>query len=211
VTTAAAAPSQSGRLPARKLSIWLFLGTEIIFFSALILTYVVLRITSYEPAALPWPGLEQVQEVLNIPLTAINTFILILSSVSVVLALDDIQQGKQKTFVRWLVVTLILGCVFLGVQMYEYNVLLHEGLTITKVPEVMKGFNPMFGTTFYTMTGFHGMHVLVGVIALLIVAVKASQGKYTPEQHEGVEAFGLYWHFVDAVWIVLFTLAYILY
>lgn len=206
MTTATVPQAQAGRLPARKLSIWLFLGTEIIFFSALILTYVVLRITSPN-----WPGLEQVQEVLNIPLTAINTFILILSSVSVVLALDDIQKGKQKTFVRWLLITLVLGCVFLGVQMYEYTKLLQEGLTITKVPPVMKGYDTHFGTTFYTMTGFHGMHVLVGVIALLIVAIKSWRGHYTPANHEGVEAFGLYWHFVDAVWIVLFTLAYILY
>jgi len=202
---------QQARLPARKLGVWLFLGTEIIFFSALILTYVVLRITSIPPNFLPWPGLEQVQHVLNIPLTALNTFILILSSVSVVLALDDIQHGRQKTFVRWLAVTLVLGCLFLGIQMYEYNILLHEGLTITGVPEVMNGFNPQFGTTFYTMTGFHGMHVLVGVITLLIVTLKARKGHYSPQNYEGVESFGLYWHFVDAVWIVLFTIAYILY
>jgi heme/copper-type cytochrome/quinol oxidase subunit 3 len=198
--------TQPGQLPPRKLGVWLFLGTEIIFFSALILTYVVLRITSPN-----WPGLEQVQHVLNIPLTALNTFILILSSVSVVLALDEAQKGDQRKMVRWLAVTFVLGCVFLGIQMFEYVKLAEEGLTVTAVPEIMQGSDPFFATTFYTMTGFHGMHVLVGVLTLFIVLVKAMRGHYTREKHDGVENFGLYWHFVDAVWIVLFTIAYVLY
>ena len=196
----------AGRLPARKLSVWLFLGTEIVFFSALILTYVVLRVTSPN-----WPGLEQVQHVLNIPLTALNTFLLILSSVSVVLALDEIQKGNKAGLLRWLTVTFVLGAVFLGIQGYEYWKLVHEGLTITKVPKIMSGSDTFFGTTFYTMTGFHGMHVLAGVLTLGIVVAKAWKGHYTRESHEGVENFGLYWHFVDAVWIVLFTIVYILY
>jgi heme/copper-type cytochrome/quinol oxidase subunit 3 len=131
--------------------------------------------------------------------------------VAVVLALDEVQKGNQKGLVRWLGVTLLLGCVFLGIQLYEYSELLHHGLTITKVPEIMANSDPMFGTTFYTMTGFHGMHVLVGVLTLVVVLAKAMRGRYTAQDHLGVENFGLYWHFVDAVWIVLFTLAYILY
>lgn len=206
MTSATAHPDTAGQLPARKLAVWLFLGTEIVFFSALILTYVVLRISSPN-----WPELEQVQHVLNIPLTAINTFLLIVSSVAVVLALDEIQKGNKAGLLRWLAVTFALGVVFLGIQGYEYSVLLHEGLTLTKVPEIMAGKDAYFGTTFYTMTGFHGMHVLVGVLTLGIVMLKAWKGHYSRENHEGVENFGLYWHFVDAVWIVLFTIAYILY
>ena len=203
-TTLAQAPA--GRLPSRKLSVWLFLGTEIVFFAALILMYVVLRVTSPN-----WPGLEQVEHVLDIPLTALNTFLLILSSVSVVLALDSIQHGDKRALSRWLLVTLALGITFLGIQAYEYWHLFHEGLTITKVPKAMSGYDTHFGTTFYTMTGFHGMHVLAGVLTLGIVTLKAWRGHYTQANHEGVENFGLYWHFVDAVWIVLFTIAYILY
>jgi cytochrome c oxidase subunit III len=206
LTSATATQTQAGRLPSRKLSVWLFLGTEIVFFSALILMYVVLRVTSPN-----WPGLEQVQEVLNIPLTALNTFILILSSVSVVLALDSIQHGNRRSMVRWLAVTFVLGATFLSVQGFEYFKLFNEGLTITKVPAAMKGYDTHFGTTFYTMTGFHRMHVLAGLLTLGGVLVKAWRGHYTPENHDGVENFGLYWHFVDAVWIVLFTIAYILY
>jgi cytochrome c oxidase subunit III len=206
VTTATLSPTQAraGRLPSRKLAVWLFLGTEIVFFAALILAYVTIRITSPN-----WPNLEQVQHTLNIPLTAVNTFILILSSVAVVLALDEIQHGRVAGLVRWLAVTLVLGATFLGVQVYEYNKLIHEGLTITESP--IAGTDPHFGTTFFTMTGFHGLHVLAGVLTLLIVLFKAARGHYSRENHDGVELFGLYWHFVDAVWIVLFTLVYILY
>jgi cytochrome c oxidase subunit 3 len=207
VTTAALSEPHATTPPSsRKLAVWLFLGSEIVFFSALILNYVVIRITSPN-----WPLHEQVSHVLNIPLTAVNTFILILSSVAVVLGLEAAQHGKPKVLFRWLLLTLVLGCTFLGVQAFEYSKLIGEGLTMTSVPKVMANSDVHFGSTFFTMTGFHGLHVLVGVLMLLIVMIKARKGHYTQQHHEGVELWGLYWHFVDAVWIVLFTLAYILY
>jgi heme/copper-type cytochrome/quinol oxidase subunit 3 len=192
------------RLSARKLAVWLFLGSEILFFSSLITTYIVLRVTSPD-----WPTAHQVGEVLNVPLTAWNTFFLILSSVSVVLALDAVQRGNQRNLVRWLLVTLALGATFLGIQAFEYNELIrHEHLTITQTP--IEGTSPFFGTAFFTMTGFHGLHVFGGVLTMLVVLWQAMGGRYTREHHEGVELFGLYWHFVDVVWILLFTIVYLI-
>jgi heme/copper-type cytochrome/quinol oxidase subunit 3 len=193
----------SSDLPSRKLSVWLFLGSEVLFFSALILTYIVLRLTSDD-----WPSYAEISHTLAINVTAVNTFILILSSVSVVLALHSVENGNRRGLVTWLGVTLVLGTIFLGVQVYEYGQLIAEGLTITRTP--IAGTDPLFATTFYTMTGFHGMHVLGGVLTLLIVLVKAARGLYPTGHHEGVELFGLYWHFVDLVWIILFTIVYLI-
>lgn len=205
-TMGAAAQQTTGMsdLPPRKLGVWLFLGSEIVFFSALIFTYILLRITSPN-----WPTFAQTSEVLNIPVTAVNTFLLILSSVAVVLALEAAHRGSRRGLVGWLTATLILGMTFLSIQAYEYNQLINvEGLTLTKTP--IKGTDPCFGTTFFTMTGFHGLHVLGGVLTLVIVLVKARRGLYPKENHLGVELFGLYWHFVDVVWIILFVLAYLM-
>ncbi len=205
-------------LPSRKLAVWLFLGSEILFFSALIFTYIVLRMTSPLPtAANPnpagmWPTPHEIQHVLNIPLTGLNTFLLIVSSVSVVMALDAIQKGNQKGLVRWLGVTLLLGTVFLSIQGYEYVKLHEHHLWFDRIPDDLDGLgrNVLFGTTFFAMTGFHGLHVFAGVIMLLIFFVKARLGLYSADDHEGIELFGLYWHFVDLVWIILFTIVYLL-
>jgi len=198
-----AMPHTRPELPSRKLAVWLFLGSEVLFFSSLIFTYIAMRVTS--PS---WPSYEQIAHTLAVNVTAVNTFILIVSSVSVVLALHAIQGGDQRGLVTWLAVTAALGVTFLGVQAYEYGKLIEEGLTVTRTP--IGGTDPLFATTFYAMTGFHGMHVLGGVLMLLIVLVKARRGLYTRDHHEGVELFGLYWHFVDLVWIILFTIVYLI-
>ena len=266
VSAQTAVPASSRALPARKLAVWLFLGSEILFFSALIFTYIVVRLTAPPiPEERAWPAPIEIQgiaegipgviegqreklggsatfsnltfehhghevvepdglmtladgtqltvkRVLNIPLTALNTFLLILSSVAVVLALSSIQHGNQKGLVRWLGVTLVLGTVFLGIQAYEYVVLASEGLWFNSIPPWLEasGRNVLFGTTFYAMTGFHGLHVFGGVVTLLIIFVKAVKGHYSAQNHEGVELFGLYWHFVDLVWIILFTIVYLI-
>ncbi|MEO8082985.1 MAG: cytochrome c oxidase subunit 3 [Ardenticatenales bacterium] len=205
-------------LPSRKLSVWLFLGSEILFFSALIFSYIVLRMTSPLPtAANPnpvgmWPTPHEIQHVLNIPLTALNTFLLIVSSMSVVMALDAIQKGNKRRLTQLLAVTLVLGIIFLSIQGYEYTKLAHEGLWFNSIPKDLadQGRSVLMGTTFFAMTGFHGMHVFAGVIMLIIFTVKAHLGLYTQEDHAGVELFGLYWHFVDLVWIILFTIVYLL-
>jgi heme/copper-type cytochrome/quinol oxidase subunit 3 len=196
----------SSTLPPRKLAVWLFLASEVLFFSALIFAFVALRLTSPN-----WPTPDEIHHVLNIPVTAVNTFILILSSVAVVIALDAITKGNQRRLAVWLGITLALGVTFLGIQVYEYRELLSHGLSLTAVPaDEMAGRDRLFATTFYTMTGFHGMHVLGGVLTLVIVFLKSLRGLYTKDHHEGVELFGLYWHFVDVVWILLFTIVYLI-
>jgi cytochrome c oxidase subunit 3/cytochrome o ubiquinol oxidase subunit 3 len=177
-----------------KLGMWVFLGSEIMFFTALIGSYIILRVA--QPGAWKEPGV-----VLNIPITAVNTFLLICSSVTMVKAFAAAQDGRQKQLQSWLLATVLIGATFVGVQAYEYSVL------------IAKDFVPgegLYGSTFYTMTGFHGFHVSVGVICLAFVTWKAYRGKYTPTDHRGVEVVGLYWHFVDLVWIILFTIVYLI-
>jgi heme/copper-type cytochrome/quinol oxidase subunit 3 len=173
-----------------KLAMWLFLGSEVIFFTVLIAAYVVMRFRYPEE-----------HHILNIPLTSLNTFLLLTSSFTVVRSLAAIQDGNVKKFQRSLALTGLIGIIFLGVQAFEYNNLAHEGLTLSSGP---------FGMAFFTLTGFHGTHVLIGVIWLLKVFWNAFNGKYTPKDHFGVELFGLYWHFVDVVWIVIFTVVYLI-
>jgi heme/copper-type cytochrome/quinol oxidase subunit 3 len=174
--------------------VWLFLGSEVILFSMIIGTSFGLRIAS----GTSWPN---PSEILNVPLTAINTFILIISSFTMVKSVDAIQQGKQKQLRNYLIATVGLGALFLGIQMYEYTQLLHEGLTPT---------TNLFGSTFYVQTGLHGAHVFFGVLLVLFTALRAHQGGFSKENHAGVELVGLYWHFVDLVWIILFTLVYLI-
>ena len=187
----------------KKLGMWVFLLSEVMFFTSLIGAYVILRFAN--PDHFGNPG-----EVLNVPLTAINTFVLICSSVSMVKAFAALQHGDQKGLQNWLIVTIFLGASFVGVQVYEYIQLAgHEGFVPMADLYSAPG-GPLYGSTFYLMTGFHGTHVSLGVFALIFVLFKARQGAYTPENVGGVEIIGLYWHFVDLVWIVLFTIVYLI-
>ena len=177
-----------------KLGMWVFLGSEVMFFTALIGSYIILRFA--HPEAWQAPG-----EVLAIPITAVNTFLLICSSVTMVKAFAAVQDGNQKALPLWLLATVVIGASFVGVQIYEYLQLIHHGF----VPS-----EGLYGSTFYLMTGFHGFHVTVGVLCLIFVTWKAFLGKYTVADHRGVEVIGLYWHFVDLVWIILFTIVYLI-
>ena len=174
--------------------VWLFLGSEVILFAMIIGTSFGLRVAS----GANWPN---PKEVLNIPLTALNTFILILSSFTMVKAVESIQQNKPKNLRNYLLLTFGLGAIFLGIQISEYLQLLNEGFTPT---------TNIFGSTFYVQTGLHGVHVFFGVFLVLFTALRANQGGFTKENHAGVELVGLYWHFVDRVWIILFTLVYLI-
>jgi heme/copper-type cytochrome/quinol oxidase subunit 3 len=179
-------------IPHDKMGMWVFLCSEVMFFTGLIGSYIVLR---FGTPNWPHPG-----NVLNIWLTAANTFLLICSSVTMVQALAAIQRGDSRKMRLFLSLTLLFGASFLSVQVYEYWHLLHGG------------FNPhvsLFGSVFYTTTGFHGFHVFCGVVCMAFVTGKAFLGKYTQESHQGIETIGLYWHFVDLVWIVLFTIIYL--
>jgi heme/copper-type cytochrome/quinol oxidase subunit 3 len=178
-------------LDNRKLGMWIFLATEVMLFSALIAAF--LQMKARSPA--------DANEVLNIPITAVNTFILIISSTTVVLGLAAIQDGEKKKLLRYLVLTLLLGATFLGVQVFEYTQLLHEGLTPS---------GSLFGGAFYTLTGFHGLHVFIGLIWCLSLILMARKGVFSHRNYARIEIFGLYWHFVDIVWILLFTIVYLL-
>lgn len=200
--------SKFPRVSARKLGMWLFLATEIMLFSAIIGSSWTLRLRTTTPGAAfegPWaqPG-----EILNVPLTGLNTFILICSSLTMVEALAAIDRGDQKRLRLFLAVTLLLGITFLSIQAFEYQKLYFgEHLTFKSAPF---GVNPLYGPTFYAQTGVHGSHVTAGVIAMAYATRKAFKGGFTKENHEAVELVGLYWHFVDVVWIFLFTIVYLI-
>ncbi len=184
-------------IPNGKLGMWLFLGSEVMFFTGLIGAYIVLRSgqdTWADPTAPGYP--------LNIPLTAANTFLLICSSVTLVWALQSIQAGKRARGNLGLFLTTLFGAVFVGIQGVEYYELyVHRG---------MRPDSDIFGSCFYTMTGFHGLHVLIGVIAMAVLAGMGLAGKFNEDNYAPVEATGLYWHFVDLVWIILFAIVYLM-
>ncbi|MGH7521522.1 MAG: cytochrome c oxidase subunit 3 [Gemmatimonadales bacterium] len=216
---------------SNKLGMWVFLASDVMFFTALIGSYVVLRFGMTSVWAAPGA-------VLNVPLTGINTFLLICSSVSMVKAYAAIADGK-KYFLRkvpgktlqdgglkfWLLVTIICGAGFVGVQVYEYIKLVGHGFTPVGYREGSElaelalrdpvrygaGVAGMYGSTFFTMTGFHGFHVTCGVISMLyLYFTKVLPEKYSAQDYRGIEVIGLYWHFVDLVWIILFTIVYLI-
>jgi cytochrome c oxidase subunit 1 len=187
----ATAPT-TGDLDTRKTGIWTFIGSESIFFASLISTYLIYRGRS--PTG---PG----AEALAVPLTSISTFVLLMSSLLMVLALAAQQRGDERWSTRWLAATAGLGLVFLGGQAYEFHHLLGEGIALQ---------TNLFSQTFYTLVGFHGAHVAVGVLWLLVLAGASRAGRLPAARSRAVEVAGLYWHFVDVVWIVIFTLVYLL-
>jgi heme/copper-type cytochrome/quinol oxidase subunit 3 len=176
-----------------KFAIWLFLATEVMFFTGLIGTYIVLRIGT--PS---WPNPEMR---LAVGVTAGNTFLLITSSWFMVRALHAIQEDNQRGLLFWLGLTILGGATFVSVQGYEYLELIHKG----SLPNV-----DIFWSTFYAMTGFHGFHVFCGVLWLTFVWIGALRGKFSAKRYLPVELAGLYWHFVDLVWVLLFTIVYLM-
>ena len=193
------------RVYNQKLGMWVFLTSEVMFFTGLIGSYLILRSNPGVEWAVP-------NEVLNVPLTAFNTLLLICSSVTMVKAFAAIEAGDQKMLRVFLLATVLIGASFVGVQMYEYAKLVGHGFlphcSAALAAEVASCH--LYGSTFYTMTGFHGAHVSLGVLCMTWVTVKAFRGKYTQADHGGVEVIGLYWHFVDLVWIILFTIVYLI-
>jgi heme/copper-type cytochrome/quinol oxidase subunit 3 len=195
-------PMEGMKVYNLKLGMWVFLLSEVMFFSSLIGAYIILRFAHPEQWAEP-------NHVLNVPLTGFNTFMLICSSVTMVKAFAAIEHGDQAGLKKWLIATIILGSSFVGIQVYEYIKLAGHGFVPVAASYAAEG-GPLYGTTFYTMTGFHGAHVSIGVLALIFTAVKAFRGKYSATDYGGVEIMGLYWHFVDLVWIILFTIVYLI-
>lgn len=186
-------PTSTG-LDSRKLAMWTFLASDCMFFGSLIAAYMVSRNRSVVG---PYP-----RELLNIPFTSVSSFVLLMSSLAMVLALAGIQRGSMRQFRIWTVATGLLGLVFLGGQVYEFTEFYHEGLQLD---------TNLFGSSFFVLTGFHGTHVALGVVWLFSLFLASfKQGVVTKEKSLNVEIAGLYWHFVDIVWIVIFTLVYLL-
>jgi cytochrome c oxidase subunit III len=186
-----------------KMAMWLFLGSDGMSFMGLIAPYVALRIWNRPN----WPS---PPEILNVNLTALNTFILICSSVTMVMAFVAAQRGDVGKLKLWLGATILGGCCFLGIQVYEYQHLIHEGLTPWSLPaEYVKehgAHSALFGATFYACTCFHGCHVLSGVLYLTFTLLGVTRGRWSVSS---IEIVGLFWHFVNLVWIVIFTIIYL--
>lgn len=181
-----------------KLGMWLYLASEVVIFSIMIVGYVLFRLN--EPQVV-----QELQKEVGIGLVTINTFILLASSYFMVMGLRAMQKGDRASMMRWIGATALGGAVFVIGQYIEYSELSHLGITLA--PEA-GGTWSTFGMRFYAPTAFHGAHVIVGVIWALIVLWRGRQGRYDTNPI-GIEMFGLYWHFVDVVWIMLFTLIYL--
>jgi len=176
-----------------KLGMWIFLVGDAMSFGGLLAAYAAYRASSPD-----WPV---PSTKLGIGLTAVMTFILICSSVTMVKALSAIRHGNRKGLVMWLLLTVLGGSFFLGCQAYEWTHLFQHGAQYT---------GHLFWTTFFTLTGFHGMHVTGGVIYLSVMAALGARGKFTQTNNNPIEIAGLYWHFVDLVWILIFTFVYLI-
>jgi heme/copper-type cytochrome/quinol oxidase subunit 3 len=179
-------------LDNKKLLMWLFLGSECLFFGSLISAYLLYRDRSTSG---PLP-----EDLFDIPFTSVSAFQLLMSSVTMVLALAAIQRGNVRGMQIWLLATAILGLLFVSGQAYEFTEFYHHGLTLE---------TNLFGTTFFVLTGFHGAHVTIGVLILMSLFVGSLQGRIQQKDSLNIELAGLYWHFVDIVWIVIFTLVYL--
>ena len=185
---------RSTTIDDKKLLMWLFLASDCMFFGSLIATYLVYKGRSLEG---PYPT-----DILNIPLTTVSSFVLLMSSFLMVLALDSLRHNDIPKFRLWTFGVCFFGSIFLGFQVFEFKHFVHEGLTLSQ---------NLFGSTFFTLTGTHGLHVTVGVIWLLSFLIASYVRPMTAEKDAiYLEVAGLYWHFVDIVWIVIFTIVYLI-
>jgi heme/copper-type cytochrome/quinol oxidase subunit 3 len=188
------APAVEGNAEMAKFAMWAFLGTECILFGGLIARVLVL-----------WARNPDVNEILQhfsaLILVSLNTFILLFSSLGVVMALAALQNDKRRHYLAWLGATIVCGILFLIIQGSEYSKLYGEGLSIS---------TSQFGSAFFFLTGFHGLHVFAGVLWGIAVWLRGASGGFTAHENMGFEIFGLYWHFVDVVWIMIFTLVYLI-
>jgi heme/copper-type cytochrome/quinol oxidase subunit 3 len=180
-------------LSNNKMAMWLFLGSECLLFGGLISTYMLYR--GRHPADL---GPDQI---FDIPFTSVSSFVLLMSSLTMVLAVSAAVQKDDRRTNLWLTITALLGATFVGGQVYEFTSFYREGLGFT---------SSLFSSSFYTLTGFHGVHVTVGIIMLMALVGINKRSRVPGDKAEVVELVGLYWHFVDVVWIIIFTLVYLI-
>ena len=183
----------SNGLSNNKLAMWMFLGSECLLFGGLISTYMLYR-GRHEGSPTP-------SQLYNIPLTSVSSFVLLMSSLTMVLAVSAAQRRDDRNTMTWLTVTALLGATFVGAQVFEFTEFVREGLGFT---------TNLFGSSFFTLTGFNGVHVTVGIIMLMALVGMVSRSRIPGDKAEVVEMIGLYWHFVDIVWIIIFTLVYLI-
>jgi len=176
-----------------KLAMWAFLGSECLLFGALISTYILYR---HKAVSGPTP-----HSLYDIPFTSVSSFVLLMSSLSMALAVAAIQRGDERRLRVWLSTTALLGSIFIGGQIYEFTSFIRRGMTIKT--NVTSG-------AFFVLTGFHGVHVTLGIIMLLSLVSLSIRGKIPQSKAEMIEIAGLYWHFVDIVWIIIFTVVYLI-
>lgn len=174
---------------------WAFLASDCMFFGPLIGNYLAHRGRDGAILVPPYPA-----QVFDIPYTSVSAFVLLISSLYMVLAVSASQRGDWRATKAWLLGTAGLGIIFLGGQYYEFTTFVHEGLTLS---------TNLFGAPFFVLTGFHGAHVTIGVLWLLGTVWAVSAGKITQANVVHIEIAGLYWHFVDIVWIIIFTVVYL--
>ncbi|RKY16323.1 MAG: cytochrome oxidase subunit III [Planctomycetota bacterium] len=193
-----------GHATGGKVAMWMFIAQDGMSFGGLLTAYALLRINSVD-----WPV---PAEILGIGLTAFATFILICSSLTMVLAVEKAKARDQAGTARWLGLTILGGLIFLGIQVFEYMHLVDAGIGFAQSSWQGVEINDRFGSTFYAVTGFHGLHVFSGVVYLTCILLGTLKGKYTQGgiSYSAVELVGLFWHFVDLVWILVFTFVYLL-
>ena len=180
-------------IDSRKLGMWGFLASECLFFGALISSHLLYRSRAPHGVKLP-------HDVYDIPYTSVSSFVLLMSSLTMVLALAAIQRGDHRRLRIWLLATAFLGTVFIGGQVYEFTTFTHHGVNLS---------SSVAASSFFLLTGFHGTHVSLGIVMLMSLTVMSLRGRLPQEKSEVVEIVGLYWHFVDVVWILIFTVVYL--
>jgi cytochrome c oxidase subunit 3 len=178
------------------LGMLLFITSEVMFFSGLFAAYFSTRAQNK-----PWPPTTFEHTLNPLSLILVATVILIASSFTCQFAVWSIRRGDRRGFIRNISITFVLGIAFLVLQAYDYSLLFGEGMTMGSGP---------FGTTYFTLTGFHGAHVFGGVLMLGVILYRGMSGQFSAKHHDAVEAVSLYWHFVDVVWIILFSVLYLL-
>ena len=177
-----------------KLAMWVFLGSECLLFGGLISTFLLYKHNNLAGGPTP-------HELYDLELTSISSFVLLMSSLTMVLAVSAIQRGEHARLRLWLVTTAILGSVFISGQVYEFQVFVKEGMGFT---------TNAASSAFFTLTGFHGVHVTLGIVMLLSTVFLSLAGRIPQARAESVEIVGLYWHFVDVVWVLIFTVVYLI-
>jgi heme/copper-type cytochrome/quinol oxidase subunit 3 len=188
-------PTNTG-LSNEKLTMWAFLGSDCLLFGALISTYLLLRNRTGRDTTGPTAA-----DLFDIPFTSASSFVLLMSSLTMVLAVSSISRGEIERCKMWLLTTASLGAMFIAGQVYEFTSFYREGLGYT---------TNISSSAFYTLTGFHGVHVSLGIVMLVSLWMLVQRGSLTRADAETVEIIGLYWHFVDIVWIVIFAIVYLI-